>query len=324
MNLIGKNVMKRIKKAIKNPRKAIKYLTTGAYSTYELENVRLKKEFNFFIRNQTHQKILRPWPEIKIAVSELKYFFGLGLTTVRARLFFDEQMNVTIPEVVSKNLYKFHFFEAGLTSILLKFLQAKMVFVDIGAHYGYLSLLASKLVSDKGYVHSFEPTKKTCDVLRSNLSTCTNVKINQMAVWSRNTELEFNEYGDKLSAYNSFTRPRISNFRGTYQKKLIHAVSLDSYFKNDFPDFVKIDAESAELEILKGMERIIHKKKPIISLEVGDINKIQNSKKNVEYLLDRGYEVFEHKDGRIKKHTTKDIYEYDNLLFLRENYYQKI
>jgi len=77
--------------------------------------------------------------------------------------------------------------------------------------------------------------------------------------------------------------------------------------------------ESAELEVLKGMREIIEQKHPIITIEVGDIvDDLPESRKPIEYLLDRNYDCFEFKNGKILKHSIKNSYGYDNLLFLEQ------
>ena len=135
---------------------------------------------------------------------------------------------------------------------------------------------------------------------------------------SKDSFIEFNDLGLVFSAYNSFSKPRLTNPNIHVRKNRIKSIKLDTYFANNYPDFVKIDAESAELEILKGMEKIIESRCPIITLEVGDImnNELPKSRIIIEYLLDRNYDCFEFNNGGILKHTLRDSYDYDNLLFL--------
>jgi len=131
--------------------------------------------------------------------------------------------------------------------------------------------------------------------------------------------LEFNDYGIVYSAFNSFTKPKMKKSNLHINKNKIKSIRLDTYFSENLPDFIKIDAESAELEILKGMDRILEQKHPIITLEVGDIVEgIPESKRTVEYLLGRNYDCFEFRNGKIMKHVVKDTYGYDNLLFIKQ------
>ncbi|WP_160272825.1 FkbM family methyltransferase [Nitrosopumilus piranensis] len=251
----------------------------------------------------------------KLLFERLRYRYSKFPKKVEISLFSNDKMIVVLPERVSEFLYYFKFFEYGLTRILLEYLKPGMIFCDVGAHFGYFSILASNIVGKSGQVHSFEPTKSSFDILRTNLKQENNF-VNNIACWSKNSELEFNDFGIVHSAFNSFTKPKLKNNDIKENKNKIKSVRLDSYFENQVPDFVKIDAESAELEILKGMEKIFVKKLPLITIEVGDsFSEIPESKKTIEFLLEKNYNCFEFKNGRFSKHKIKETYGYDNLLF---------
>jgi len=58
-------------------------------------------------------------------------------------------------------LYQYGFFEEGLTRAIIEKLRPGDTFVDIGAHVGYYTILASLLVGAEGHVVAFEPTPRT-------------------------------------------------------------------------------------------------------------------------------------------------------------------
>ena len=89
---------------------------------------------------------------------------------MKATLFWGEDMNVVLPEIVSCFLHRYGFFEPDLTKIFLMHLKPGQTFFDVGTHFGYYSMLASKLVGHEGQVHGFEPTPGTYKILHSNLS----------------------------------------------------------------------------------------------------------------------------------------------------------
>lgn len=289
----------------------------GHDQLYDSYQDQLERDWNFYSASFTSKVLQRPLSASKIALARIKHRWTQRPTLTTAKLFFGENMTVKLPEVVSEALVMFHFHEYGLSNALLSQLHTGMIFVDIGAHFGYFTLLASKLVSKDGFVHSFEPSKCNYTLLSKNTVSKINVKINNTAIWSTNTDLEFNEYDEKYSAFNSFTEPRL-NYKGAVRKIKVPAISLDYYFSKSLPDFIKIDAESAEFEILKGMTNTINKCHPKISLEVGDyVKEVPSSKACIDYLLDRNYEVFEVKDRKIKPHVVRVSYEYDNLIFMK-------
>jgi FkbM family methyltransferase len=250
-------------------------------------------------------------------------WLGSSIKKVNAKTFWGDEMNVVLPECVSSAIYDAGFFEEGLTFIVLKYVKPGTVFVDIGAHFGYFSSLASKLVGKRGQVHSFEPTPSTFRILEKNLHKRGNVFLNNLALWSEDKVITLNDYGLKYCAFNSLFDPKLDKKTLKHisvKKHKIIATSVDKYvFDNGLvPNFIKIDAESAEYEIIAGMKKTIDKYHPIISLEVGDdnIKQAKTCREVVLVLKDRGYDVFEYKSGKILPHKIKKSYQYDNLLFL--------
>jgi len=298
--------------------------------------------------NQKHQKLLekyntlnqkslilmglkKPVVSLQLLFNRFNYRRTHNPKIISTEMFFGQQMNLVLPDKVAEFLYYFKFFEYKLTKIVLEHVKKDMIFVDVGAHFGYYSLLASEIVESEGEVHSFEPTPSTFKILKSNLEKDFQF-VNNLACWSENKFLEFNDFGLEFAAWNSFTNPRVNKVKKKWdqnpkinklkkqdQKIKVKATTLDTYFKNKSPDFVKIDAESTELEVLKGMEKIINDSHPMITLEVGDLHNVPKSKFAIDYLLDRNYDCFEYVDGKTRKHKILDTYYYDNLLFTKNN-----
>jgi len=139
---------------------------------------------------------------------------------------------------------------------------------------------------------------------------------------------EFNDYGPAHSAFNSFSIYR-TRLREGILKKLdpininVKTITIDKYIENTKckPDFIKIDAENSELEILKGAKDTIERYHPIITVEVGDYGfNDKHSLECVSLLVNNyGYQSYEYKNNRIIRHNMKNKYKYDNILFL----YQK-
>jgi FkbM family methyltransferase len=283
----------------------------------------LKK--SVFLSKGTKAEKIRKSP-IKLPYSLMLQFITQKLKkslTVKGKTFWGEDMYLAIPEVVSMNIFRYGFFEEGLTRMLLKYLKSGMVFFDIGTHFGYFTLLASFLVGDRGQVYSFEPTPSTFEMLKLNISGKKNIVINNCAVSSEKKKVTFNDYGIQYSAFNSLYNPKLpENIRSKLNVKqhVVESLSIDAYIENDklIPNFIKIDAESAEYQILCGMEKTIKKFQPIISVEIGDFNieGIPPSHKLIDFLIKNGYQPYEFKDGEIIKHELKKEYLYDNILFL--------
>ncbi|MCK4377377.1 MAG: FkbM family methyltransferase [Actinomycetia bacterium] len=243
---------------------------------------------------------------------------------VKAKTFWGEEMFLIIPEVVSLRIYRYGFHEENLTKMILEYLKPGMTFFDIGAHIGYFTMLASYIVGEKSMVHSFEPTPNTYEVLIQNIKR-KNVITNNCAVFSKETFIRFNDYGSKYSAFNTFKKARLDE---SILKNLnpisvkVKTVTLDKYVKMEKckPDFIKIDVENAELEVLQGAKDTIKEFHPIISIEVGDFDlNDKHSSECISLLNNYGYQAYEYRNNRILKHNIKNKYVYDNILFL----YQK-
>ena len=242
---------------------------------------------------------------------------------LKARLFWGEDMNVVFPEIVSCFLYRYGFFESDLTKIFLTHLKSGSTFFDVGTHFGYYSLLASKLVGHEGQVHGFEPTVGTYNILHSNLSKKSNVTLNNVAAWSEETTLKFTDYGVQYSAFNSVYGAKLENsvvdkiISSDYEVK---AISIDKYIEESGarPDFIKIDAENAEYDILQGMSNTLKEIRPIITLEVGDVNEgeFKSSSDCVHFLQKQKYKVLEIRDGELCEHQINKKYSHANLLFI--------
>lgn len=272
----------------------------------------------------------------KIAKRPMRLFFSKFLELVaklsnspiklQTKTFWGEKMLVVIPEVVSLYIYRYGFFEEGLTKIILEYLKPGMTFFDIGAHFGYFTLLASYCVGDNGQVHSFEPIPSTFSILKINTSKKKNVRLNNLAVFSKKGTICIHDYGLNYSAFNSLYRARLPEnvlSKLSVVKHKVETISIDEYVDatGAKPDFIKIDAESAEFEILSGMQKTIEKYHPIITIEVGDygVSGVPSSKELIKYAISKGYRPYEYSEGKIKIHNIKDTYQYDNILLLPEN-----
>jgi FkbM family methyltransferase len=245
----------------------------------------------------------------------------------RVRTFWGEEITVVLPENVSLSIYRYGVQEYDLSRAFLEYLKPGMTFFDVGAHFGYFTCLASRLVGPGGQVHAFEPTPSTFEILAENAATRPNVRANNLAVFSKATTLRLNDFGVEFSAFNSIcSEARMSQEQrelvGPARACDVQAVRLDDYVARSGarPQAIKIDAESAELEILRGAEEVLKEIRPAISLEVGDyaVPGVASSSMIVQHLTERGYVPHEWREGALRRHEARSSYAYGNLLFLPE------
>ena len=158
---------------------------------------------------------------------------------------------------------------------------AGLVVYDVGAHVGYYSLLASKLVGPEGRVLSFEPLPRNVALLKKHLliNQCANVTVIASAVGETSGKARF--YEDLSSSEG-----RIA-IGGTLE---VDVVSLDEIVRDGypFPDVIKMDIEGSEYESLKGARAILNSRQPTIFLAThgADVHKAC-----LDYLSSCGYNL---------------------------------
>jgi len=183
--------------------------------------------------------------------------------------------------------------EPGVQEEIVRRLRPGGCFYDAGAHIGYYSLLASRLVGDAGRVVAFEPDPANLDVLQENLSrnSMSNVVVVPAALWSHGGVVTFRRSASE--------RPEVSSRRGAVVapngKGLdaglirVEALTLDGFAEeHDPPTMIKIDVEGAEVEVLEGAQKLISRIKPVLLLEVHHQTAASFLQ---DRLLQNGYEI---------------------------------
>jgi FkbM family methyltransferase len=228
-----------------------------------------------------------------------------------------DKMTGYLPE--ANTFYYYGYCEANLTSFLLRFLKEGPIFVDVGAHIGFYSMLTSHLVGKNGKVYSFEPTPWTYKLLQKNTSNLMNVQTINAGVSDIDGEITFSDYGPGYGAYNSASK------EGTMLKFKPHEitakiVNLDIFFNRNsiIPDFIKLDAEGFEHKILVGLSETLKTSRPIITLEMAGNEKWSNNcKESSAILFNADYESYMMFDnGFIEKCEIRPPYTYSNFLFV--------
>ena len=168
---------------------------------------------------------------------------------------------------------KSHHSEISLARFLIYNLKEGATFVDVGAHYGYYTLLASNLVGESGLVYSFEPSPKTFKVLNINTEAKNNIYTVNKAVSDQNSKTKFFEFPNKYSEYNTTDISQFMNlpwFKKNQPEMInIDTVILSEYLKDHriIPDIIKIDVEGSELSVVMGLKSFLKHSSPIIIME---------------------------------------------------------
>ena len=146
-----------------------------------------------------------------------------------------------------------------------------------------------------------------------------------MAVYSESAALPFRDFGVAVSAFNSLYQPRLDPQSLAQLQPEVHtvqAISIDEYVHHAGlrPDFIKVDAESAEFQIVQGMTKTLREIRPMFTLEVGDgdLEGVPPSAELIRRACSFGYGVYQVQDGVVARHAIQAKYGYDNLLFIPE------
>jgi FkbM family methyltransferase len=184
-------------------------------------------------------------------------------------------------------------------------LAAGMTVLDIGAHHGVYTLLASRKVGPNGRVLAFEPSVRERNRLIKHLrlNRCRNVQVQSVALGSKPGWAELFVVEEVETGCNCLQVPRVSQ---TVTGTPVFVDTLDNCLLRrgiDRVDFMKLDVEGAELEVLKGAGRLLKRAdRPIILAEVEDIRTAAwgyQAREIVEFLRQYDYRWFRLANGHL-------------------------
>jgi FkbM family methyltransferase len=180
---------------------------------------------------------------------------------VKVKLFFGSQIYIKLPAATDIFLTggKSHDSELRLAGFMLRHLQEGDTYIDVGAHFGYFTLLAAHIVQEKGKIFAFEPSKENFEMLSKNCVELPWVKCYNQAISDKDGEVTFYQFPIKYSEYNSLSEEQyaktdwLEKYRP--EKITIPSVSMDSFLclTGCKPSMIKIDVEGAEDLVIKGL-----------------------------------------------------------------------
>jgi FkbM family methyltransferase len=152
------------------------------------------------------------------------------------------------------------------------------IVVDVGAHVGRYTLIASKRVGLNGRVIAIEANPDNFQMLNRNvkLNQLTNVTSLNCAIYSQETKIKLYLAGEGMgqTIYNTIMTERANEGKEKFLE--ISANTLDHLLKLQEiseVNWIKIDVEGAELEVLRGATAIIsHSKDITLLIEVHNLS----------------------------------------------------
>lgn len=151
-------------------------------------------------------------------------------------------------------------YEAEKQKAFTFFVREGDVVYDLGAHVGFYSLLASKLVGNKGSVFSFEPFPQNVSYLKKHIAL-NNIK--NIIVLEKG--ISFEDCRGAFDSPGSSAAGRINDKKSSGLS--IEIASIDSLLERKEiapPNVIKMDIEGGEYNALRGAEKTLKKYDPVI------------------------------------------------------------
>ena len=223
---------------------------------------------------------------------------------------------------ISRALILFGEREIDQKKIIEECLKPEMCVFDIGANIGYHVIMESMIMKNKGRIIAIEPSKNNIQLLKQNLTlnkivTKDIVIINSAVSDFVGKKKFFLANQANLHTFHEFgsAKPYLTGKSINVNVKTVINISKD-YGK---PDFIRMDVEGHEVEIIKSLLKEIKKGflRPIICFEphISSYNKNHNFKPVLENLFKLGYST--------KYLSSNSIDGTNRIMSLNENYKSK-
>jgi FkbM family methyltransferase len=166
------------------------------------------------------------------------------------------------------------------------YVQPGSVVVDVGANMGFITLILAELAGKSGHVHAFEPSWKTFG------------KLSRVASRNHITNVTLHNYGlgataeeRPLAIFPSSGHASLSLAASTNGgKEMVKIERLDDKLGPQLSrlDFIKIDTEGFESEVLKGADATITRFRPVVLIELA-ADFLNSSQEAIAWLTAHGY-----------------------------------
>ena len=152
--------------------------------------------------------------------------------------------------------------EKGETAFIKSIIKSQDTVIDVGANVGWYSSLLSEIVGSHGKVYGFEPSAKAFSLVEKTAESYSQLEVNQLALSDFEGEANLHIASD--GGQSSLQTPL---YNTTVATQKCRVTTLDSFLEtkgNPNVNFVKCDAEGAELSIVKGASRLLGSENPPI------------------------------------------------------------
>lgn len=159
------------------------------------------------------------------------------------------------------------FWEMWLTQFLARHVKSGMTVVDVGANFGYFTLLLGDLVGKAGHVVAVEPNPDAASLLQES------VLLNGHRTRTTVVPHALGARAGRGWLYAPHGEPKNATLVATEKIQGGQTIEVSTFTLDEVAlpcgkvDLVKIDAEGGELGIVAGMRQLIARDHPVIVLE---------------------------------------------------------
>ncbi|MDA1120873.1 MAG: FkbM family methyltransferase [Bacteroidetes bacterium] len=197
---------------------------------------------------------------------------------------------------------------------LVPYFEKRIIF-DVGSNMGEWTDI---LVHNMEEVHLFEPNLKLLHYTEIKYRYLRNVKYHNCGVAEQFKVLQYNEFSYEFNGLSSlFYNERWADL--PQQAESIEVIRLDS-LDVEFVDFLKIDVEGAEWDVIRGAENLFKEKKiKFIQIEYSEHYKVPGYRFQdvIDLMTKYGYQLFDY-NGEWFKPDFVENYERHNYYFMQE------
>lgn len=173
--------------------------------------------------------------------------------------------------------------EPELMHIIKQELKPGMTVIDLGANIGYLTLIMADLMKGKGVLYAIEPDPRNVSLLEYNITA------NKYKFIERYNLAISNKTGkSKFCVAGSSNLSSMTKTKSTKKVVQVKTNMLTDFIKGrKFPEFIKMDVEGHEVEILDGAYELFKKNNFPCKIVMEIHPKFYNEKHSLEKQLRR-------------------------------------
>jgi|SRR6185312_6141538 len=237
-----------------------------------------------------------PITRIKIFIAKILYSGVIIFYGKKKRLIKRNEINfeVDLSEGIDLSLFLFGNYQRHVTRSKLLYLSNDAIIIDVGANFGVMTLQFA-LASSRGKVYSFEPALPILEKLKKNLTLNPGLA-SRITVFNSFVSAK-SQKDPGIKAYASWKLDSTANTIDEHPDHLgtqlptdgVPAISLDDFCLNEQIsklDFIKIDTDGHEYEVLLGAKVCIKKYRPQLIFEISIYAMIE---KNIDFSFYSNY-----------------------------------